>query len=914
MYRTLSHCILCMLLICAIAYTAKSQCPAATPLLINSVASTESRCAASGTATVLVTGGSAPYTYRITTGPTLLPSQSSNILRSLSPGTYTVQVTDNCNTSVTRSFTVNGNYTIPLPAITSQSPTCPGSSDGSITMNVSGGRAPFTYSLISPSPVTRGPQTANVFTGLRGGTYTCQVTDSCGNFQTRTVSLSALTSSIAFNTSSLQYLSCDSFAVILSFNISSYRPPYTITATPPGGPVVTHVLTAPVVNAGSFTDTFRIRFHHTTGAFEQMPVTVTNQCGVSSTDNIALSSDMDLSVNSSLPSGCGSQYTYMFDRGSSSLHCGTITYKLVNSSGVVLATQTNNSTFSGYPPGNDYKVVREDCCRKDSLTFNWEGGPAFKISYTQNLPYATCREETTSLFIEYNFNTQPADVVVVSGPPSVTFADGTVHTYTYPDTTKDLWSGGILGYFGLGTYKLYAISKICGQKDSITITFGPDDVRHSGFTASLQKGCVADNKILLNATGPWWAPGNVTVNSIFSKNFIGPDISITDSLTNLSAGTYYVNYEYQDNYWTTFIGGTHPGCDVIKDTIVIDAYKQPQFSSSAAVALCGATRQVALLPDSTSGVAPYNFRIISGPTTRPLQASPVFTGLASGTYTFLMADACANSYTHSITIDTLRVPNAITTGNTCVGNAAMFTLPASPFYNYTWRRPNGSISTGNTLTLNPVAISDMGVYSITVVSTIAGCTNAKSTNLTFIPCQTLSHTPLHFSGQRKNNTIQLNWQTADETDMSYYIVERSIDGSAYTPLQKIATKGAALNNYTLTDAHVPAGSVYYRLQVVEKNGAITYSSIIYFNNVNAQPFNVYPSLINGNTAVTVTCPVASHTSYIRVVGVDGKVLQTIPVYAGVTKTSIDVTRLAKGNYFVVFISNKDVTTTQVWKE
>jgi hypothetical protein len=581
----------------------------------------------------------------------------------------------------------------------------------------------------------------------------------------------------------------------------------------------------------------------------------------------------------------------------------------------LLATQTNNSTFSGFPPGSGYKVVRQDCCRKDSLTFNWEAGPAFKISYTQNLPYATCREGTTSLYIEYNFTNQPADIVLVSGPPSVRYGDGTVHTYTYPDTIKNVYSRDIVGNFGPGTYKLFAINKDCGQKDSISITFRPNDVRHSVFTASLQKGCADANKLLLNTTSNTsWAPGNITVNSIFNKTFLSPSLSNTDSLMNLSPGIYFATYQYHNIYSPRYIGAADPGCDVIKDTIVVPVYTQPRFSSTAAVALCGATRQVALLPDSTSGVAPYNFQITSGPATRPLQASPVFTGLISGSYTFLMADACLNSYSQSITIDTLALPNVVTTGSTCVGSAATFTLPASPFYNYSWRRPNGSTGTGNTLTLNPVTISDMGAYTISATCTIAGCTSTTSRSVMLNACQVLPQTLLHFNGHRKNGTIELNWQTADEINVSYYIVERSTDGVVFTPVQQVAATGKTQHVYTATDTQVPAGSVYYRLQPVEKSGAFSYSNIISFNNVNAQAVNVFPSLITGNTAVTVTCPATSHTSFIRVVSVDGRVMKTIPVAAGVTKTSIDVTSLARGSYFVAFTGNENTVTTQIWKE
>ena len=155
---------------------------------------------------------------------------------------------------------------------------------------------------------------------------------------------------------------------------------------------------------------------------------------------------------------------------------------------------------------------------------------------------------------------------------------------------------------------------------------------------------------------------------------------------------------------------------------------------------------------------------------------------------------------------------------------------------------------------------------------------------------------------------------ANETNMSYYIVERSTDGVTFTPVEQVEATEGTLNTYTVTDTHVPAGVVYYRLQMVENNGSINYSRVISFNNVNTQPFSVYPSLITGNTPVTVTYPVTSHTSFIRVIGVDGSILQTIPVAAGTAKTSIDMTNLARACYFVVFTSNDNVIAKQVWKE
>ena len=899
----------------------KAQCPAATPLVINSVTATQSRCEASGTATVSATGGSTPYTYSIIAGPVLSPAQSSNVFQSLTPGTYTVKVTDNCNTSVTSNFTVTGTYTIPTLSITSQAPSCPGSSDGSITVNVTNGRAPLKYSLISPSPVTAGPQAGNVFSGLPAGNYTVQVSDSCGNFQTQTVGLVPVPSSVLVVTNNgnciLKYLACDSFAVYLTFNISNYKPPYTITATLPNGSVVTQVLTAPVVNSGSINDTLYIRYNHVTGNTDLMPLTITNQCGMSSTGYVTLSTGMDMSPDSTAGSVCGNGYTYTFDEFPQ-LHCSTVTYTLVSPSGAVLATQTNNSTFSNYPPGTGYKVIRQDCCSRDTLQFNWSPTPPFHITYTQGLPYGTCKEGTTTLYITYNYS-DVATVVLVSGPPSIALADGTVYTYTYPDTAYNVGNGDIIGYFGPGTYKLYAIDNSCGQKDSLTLTFGPGDMRQTAFGATLKKGCNNANKILLSVvSNNGWTPGTVTVNSsagqIYNTYVEAAAAAFSDSIVNLPAGTYYASYQYSDYYWlTAFNGMSTLNCDVTNDTIIIPSYTDPSFSPSAAVALCGTTRNVALLPDSADGVSPYQYQIIAGPTTTSVQSSPVFPGLSAGTYTFQMTDACNNSYSSNITINTLALPTVSTIGGGCAGGDATFTVPGSPFYSYTWLHPNGTITTGDTLAYNPITSIDTGMYTITLTSTVGGCTSTSTEEVDLGYCTVLAENLLYFSGEQIEGNIQLNWETSVGSTADYFVVERSTDAITYTPIKQVyAAEG--VYTYTMTDTHVPSGVVYYRLKTVDKGGAVSYSHIISFNNPNQSPVKVYPTFITDNTLVNCTYPVTNGDAFFRVIGVDGRTWRIVPLGAGTTATTIDMTGLPAGNYFVVFTTGDNVVPTHVCKE
>ncbi len=67
----------------------------------------------------------------------------------------------------------------------------------------------------------------------------------------------------------------------------------------------------------------------------------------------------------------------------------------------------------------------------------------------------------------------------------------------------------------------------------------------------------------------------------------------------------------------------------------------------------------------------------------------------------------------------------------------------------------------------------------------------------------------------------------------------------------------------LASRNVPPGTVYYRLQIMDKDGDAHYSNIISFNNGSQQLVNVYPRLITGNTPVKCTYPVSDGNAFFR---------------------------------------------------
>jgi len=120
-----------------------------------------------GSATANPTGGTGAYMYLWNDGAT---TQS---ISSLTPGTYTVVVTDENGCSSEQTVEVSSF----LCAISSQQTivdvTCAGAANGSVTVSLTGGTAPFTYAW------SNGGTTATI-SNLAGGAYTVNVLDANG--------------------------------------------------------------------------------------------------------------------------------------------------------------------------------------------------------------------------------------------------------------------------------------------------------------------------------------------------------------------------------------------------------------------------------------------------------------------------------------------------------------------------------------------------------------------------------------------------------------------------------------------------------------------------------------------------------------------------------------------------------------
>lgn len=134
-----------------------------------------------GSATVVASGGTAPYTYSWTGGGT--SATKSGVFA----GNYTCTITDFNACQITRFFNITQPTALYLEAFSQTNVTCNGGATGAARVNLpTGGAGGYTYNWTPGNPT--GDGTTSV-TGLTAGTWTCTVTDanSCTKTQSFTV-------------------------------------------------------------------------------------------------------------------------------------------------------------------------------------------------------------------------------------------------------------------------------------------------------------------------------------------------------------------------------------------------------------------------------------------------------------------------------------------------------------------------------------------------------------------------------------------------------------------------------------------------------------------------------------------------------------------------------------------------------
>lgn len=176
-----------------------------------------------GSISVSGAGGSSPYEFSLDGGAFGVSGEFTNLIA----GDYTITVRDANGCEKELSQTVANQFTITATAALVD-PLCSGDSNGEITLNTSGGVAPYEY-FISGSATS---QASPIFSGLASGTYVLRVIDANGCQAGLTVDLTD--PQVLSSQTSITQVSCNgdgdgSMDIVVSGGTSPYE--YSIDGT-----------------------------------------------------------------------------------------------------------------------------------------------------------------------------------------------------------------------------------------------------------------------------------------------------------------------------------------------------------------------------------------------------------------------------------------------------------------------------------------------------------------------------------------------------------------------------------------------------------------------------------------------------------------------------------------------------------
>jgi hypothetical protein len=167
------------------------------------------------------------------------------------------------------------------------------------------------------------------------------------------------------------------------------------------------------------------------------------------------------------------------------------------------------------------------------------------------------------------------------------------------------------------------------------------------------------------------------------------------------------------------------------------------------------------------------------------------------------------------------------------------------------------------------------------------------------------------------NQAQLKWQATNAVDFDHYTIERSTDGQTFQPIHTtpgITGNGAQIQSYSYTDDVAFNGTVYYRLLMVDRDGAINYSNLVSLPLHTAQIIRLYPTVVEDGILFVETRS-SIHQARLEVFDMNGRKIQEKdwPVLDGRQSISIygNKTSLPAGAYIARLSNTNSIFAKQI---
>ena len=611
-----------------------------------------------------ITGGVAPYSYSLNGGA----NQSSNVFANLTPGSYTVVVTDSYGCTAT-SNTVTIEPQLTLNGVLTKELDCTASPDAIIDITINGGYAPFSYQVNGGGSVAVVGNTFS-FTTPVDGSFTFLVTDNEGCTAQTTIVVDPITNPVA--THNATDPTCDSStdgSVEILIDPNFGTAPYQVDFDGAG-------FSNQTVYSNLAAGTYNYVVRDSKSCLYNGSVTLTAPNPISA-DAVIIQNYTCLqtgSIQVQNVTGGTPGYTYSIDGINfqagdtfTGLTDGTYTITVMDSSGCTFVTA--NAVIPPLDPPTDiaFSATPPNCPAQTSdITLTVTGGvgaityeiiaPAAFNNGNNNVftglapdTYTFRVTDSNGCSYDETYTLNPVTQIQVAGVlvsdvSCVGGADGAIDfavsdfatTYSYsvnggaPVTGQSAATINLTGLVA-DTYTIVVTDETtnCTDTDTITVSEPANPLAFTFVVTPLT--CTTDASVTITATGGWGG---------YSYELILPDTS--------SVGPQPGNsfYGLNDTTGPYTINVTDAGGCTVTDTFVLSPPVDPVASIDPASDLCYSSTSLAtVVVGATGGVAPYYYSINGGPS----QTSNTFSDLIPGNYTFTVLDS--NGCTDDVIVD-----------------------------------------------------------------------------------------------------------------------------------------------------------------------------------------------------------------------------------------------------------------------